>query len=162
MDRKRETLAARGLFTALCLLFAAALATAQTIVSSFDGDMGPGLAACESGVTHCDRPEMNAAVNGKQVVQVTWQNVRIYDYSGHLLQSTPMATFIRKAGLNPVSSNPRVPNPPTTPGPYEPSIVYNEFINRWLITVTGESGSLLVSASSDPMGPWGGVNPTCL
>src|SRR5438132_6392359 len=106
-------------------MFLAGMASAQTIVQSFDGDSGPGLAACESGVTHCDRPEMNVGTNGKQVVQVTWQNIRFYDTSGHLLQSTPMATFIRKAGLNPVSSNPRIPNPPVTPGPYEPHIVYD-------------------------------------
>ena len=45
---------------------------------------------------------MDVAANGKQVVQVTWQNVRIYDYNGRLLHSTPMATLIRNAGLNPV------------------------------------------------------------
>ena len=102
------------------------------------------------------------ATNGKQVVQVTWQNVRIYDNTGRLLQSTPMTTFIRNAGLNPVRSNPRNPNPPTTPGPYEPHVVYDEFINRWIVTVTGQSDSLLVSASSDVMGSWGGVYLSCL
>src|SRR5262249_1869637 len=107
-------------FIGLCLLFPAAAATAQTIVQSFDGDKGPGLAACESGITHCDRPEMNIGVNGKQVVQVTWQNVRIYDYQGHLLESTPMSTFIRKAGLDPTPPErpgQANPNPANTPGP---------------------------------------------
>src|SRR5438045_2235526 len=105
---------------AVCLLFPAGIATAQTIVSSFDGDSGPGLAVCESGVTHCDRPEMNIGVNGKQLVQVTWQNVRIYDYQGRLLKSTPMPEFIRKAGLDPIP--PTRPNQPpsNTRGPFEP------------------------------------------
>ena len=138
------------------------MAHGQTILQSFDGDSGPGLAACESGVTHCDRPEMDAGTNGKQVVQVTWQNLRVYDTTGHLIRSTPMAEFVRKAGLNPVSSNPRIPNPPITPGPYEPHIVYDEFIDRWIVTVTGQSDSLLVSATSDVLGAWGGVYPSCL
>src|SRR5438445_13093595 len=120
MSRKRQILTGRLSLSALCLLLLAGPATAQPIVRSFDGDSGPGLAACQSGVTHCDRPEMDVAVNGKQVVQVTWQNVRIYDYSGHLLQSTPMPTFIRNAGLNPI--------PPKEQGPFEPRVVYNEFI----------------------------------
>jgi len=162
MHRERQSLTGRALLFAVCLLFPVKVAKAQTIVHSFDGDSGPGLATCESGVTHCDRPEMNVAVNATQVVQVTWQNVQIYDKSGHRLQSTSMATFVRKAGLNPVSSNPRVPNPPTTPGPYEPHIIYDEFIDRWIITITGQSDSLLVSASSDAMGSWGGVYPSCL
>src|SRR5579872_4547555 len=128
VNRKSKFLGRRRMAVALCLFFSAGLAAARTIVQSFDGDSGPGLAACQSGLTHCDRPEMNVGTNGKQVVQVTWQNVRVYDTSGRLLESTPMATFVRKAGINPVSSNPRIPNPPTTPGPYEPSIVYDEFI----------------------------------
>src|ERR1035437_10264066 len=101
MNRKVQSLTLRLLSLVPCLLFPAGVATAQTIVRSFDGDSGPGLAVCESGVTHCGLPEMAVAANGKQVVQVTWQNVRVYDYSGHLLASTPMPAFIRKAGLDP-------------------------------------------------------------
>ena len=107
MNRKRQILTGRTLVSAVCQLVLAGSATAQTIVRSFDGDSGPGLAACESGITHCDRPEMDVAVNGKQVVQVTWQNVRVYDYSGRLLQSTEMPAFVRNAGLD--------PTPPTRP-----------------------------------------------
>jgi hypothetical protein len=33
--------------SAICLLVFAGAATGQTIVRSFDGDSGPGLAACE-------------------------------------------------------------------------------------------------------------------
>lgn len=154
MSRKSQALTERALLTAWCLLLPVGVATAQTIVRSFDGDSGPGLAACQAGVTHCDRPEMDVAANGKQIVQVTWQNVRIYDYSGHLLQSMPMSTLIRNAGLNPI--------PPEAQGPYEPHVVYNEFINRWIITVTGLNDCLLVSASSDAADSWGGVYLSCL
>jgi hypothetical protein len=162
MFRNCQFLTRRVLPIALCLLFLAGVASAQTIVHSFNGDSGPGLAVCESGVTHCDRPEMDMATNGKQVVQVTWQNVRIYNTRGHLLQSTPMTAFIRNAGLNPVSLDTRIQSSPVTSGPYEPHILYNEFINRWIVTVTGQSDSLLVSTSSDARGPWGGVYPSCL
>jgi hypothetical protein len=161
MNCNSQFLTLRGLPIALCLLFLAAVASAQTVVRSFDGDKGPGLATCESGVTHCDRPEMDVATNGKLVVQVTWQNVRVYKTNGRLLRSIPMTTFIRNAGLNPVSFIPHMQNSTTPPGPYEPHIVYDEFINRWIITVTGQNDSLLVSASPDPMGSWGGVYPSC-
>ena len=162
MSPRKGNLALRGLLTAFCWLFAAASAMAQTIVHSFDGDSGPGIAVCQTGVAHCGFPDMDASVNGTQVVQVTWQNVRIYDYNGHLLRSTPMTTFIRNAGLNPIPSQPRKPAGPSVPGPFEPHVVYDEFINRWIITVTGFSDSVLVSASSDAMGSWGGVNLACL
>jgi len=162
MNRRRKTLTGWALLSAVCLLFPAGVATAQTIVRSFDGDSGPGLAVCESGVTHCGLPEMAAAVNGKQVVQVTWQNVRIYDYSGHLLQSIPMPTFIRKAGLDPLPPGPPNKRPSPTRGPFEPHIVYDEFIGRWIITVTCLNDCTLVSASSDATGSWGGVYLSCL
>ena len=146
----------------LCLLLAAAATQAQTIVQSFDGDRGPGLAACEAGHGHCDRPEMDVAVNGKQVVQVTWQNVLIYDYSGHLVRSTPMAEFVRKAGLDPTPPpNPHVKTEPKARGPYEPHVVYNEFLQRWIITVTALNDSTLVSTSSDATGAWGGAYVSC-
>src|SRR5713226_7162036 len=118
-----------ALSTTLCLLISAAQSKAQTIVHSFDGDTGPGLAACQTGVTHCGWPDMDAGVDGKQVVQVTWQNFRVYDYSGRLLKSTPMTTFIRNAGLNPIPPPNRKPAGPVAPGPYEPHVVFNEFLN---------------------------------
>jgi hypothetical protein len=146
----------------LNLLLAAALAHGQTVVQSFDGDLGPGLDACQNGHGHCDRPEMDVAVNGKQVVQVTWQNLRIYDYSGRLVRSTPMAEFIRRAGLNPTPpTNPNAKNPPAASGPYEPHVVYNEFIERWIVTVTGLNDSTIVSTSSDATGSWGGAYISC-
>src|SRR5438874_2421194 len=140
----------RILLSSACLLLGVGEGRGQTIVRSFDGDRGPGLAACEAGNSHCGRqPEMNAAANGTRVVQVTWQNVRTYDYSGKLLDSTSLSTFIRKAGLDPM--------PKAGKGPFEPHVVFNEFIGRWLITSSCSNDCLLVSASADPLGPWGGV-----
>src|SRR5712691_11202627 len=160
MNQSKEMPTAGLLTLAVCLL-CPVRAAAQTIVQSFDGDSGPGLAACQSGVTHCDRPEMDVAVNGKQVAQVTWQSVRIYDYNGRLLASTPMTEFVRRAGLDPIP--PPAENQPPSParGPFEPHIIYDEFISRWIITITGLNDSLLVSASSDAMGGWGGTYVSC-
>ncbi len=135
---------------------------APPLVHSFEGDKGPGLAVCETGVTHCGLPEMGVAVNGKVAVEVTWQNVRVYDYNGKLLQSTPMMTFIRNTGLNPIPTEHRKPSGPSAPGPFELHVVYDEFISRWIVTVTGQNDSMIVSASSDPAGKWGGVYPSCL
>src|SRR5579883_3454074 len=77
MNRKSEVVMRLAEF-AVCVLLAGPTA-AQTVVHSFEGDHGPGRAVCETGVTHCGFPDMNAGVNGKQVVQVTWQNVTVYD-----------------------------------------------------------------------------------
>src|SRR5579871_4132885 len=119
MDRKQQHLTAGMLVAIACLLLAGAPAAAQTVVHSFDGDHGPGRAVCETGVTHCGFPDMNAAVNGKQVVQVTWQNVSVYDYSGRMLKSVPLKTFISDAGLNPIPKQHRKPAGPYAPGPFE-------------------------------------------
>src|SRR5262245_4208050 len=138
-----------------CLLLLAGEVRGQTILRSFDGDSGPGLAACEAGDNHCGRqPEMNAAANGSRVVQVTWQNVTTYDYDGKLLNSISLSDFIRKAGMDPM--------PKAGKGPFEPHVVFNEFIGRWVITSSCGHDCLLVSTSEDPMGSWGGVHLSCL
>lgn len=81
---------------AVCMLCPAVSANSQTIVRSFDGDTGPGAAACDAGRTHCGWPDMNVGVNGQQVVQVTWQNVRVYDYDGKLLRSREIPSLTRR------------------------------------------------------------------
>ena len=64
MSRKFQVLTGGLLIAACCLPIPAEGATAQTIVRSFDGDRGPGLAACEAGITHCGLPKMDVTVNG--------------------------------------------------------------------------------------------------
>jgi hypothetical protein len=64
------------------------------IVHSFDGDNG--VAATGRG-----KPELNVAANGTQVMQTTWQNVNVYDYTGTLLQSTTLPALVTSAGLDP-------------------------------------------------------------
>jgi hypothetical protein len=140
---------------ALCLMLPAGTAAAQTVLRSFEGDAGPGIEACQAGGNHCGRqPEMNAAGNGTRVVQVTWQSVRVHDYDGKLLRTTPFRAFVRAAGLD--------PEPGGGKGPFEPHVVFNEFIQRWIITSSCKDDCFIVSSSPDPMGPWKGVNVTCL
>src|ERR1051326_4011762 len=92
----------------------------QTIVRSFDGDKGVAFSDCQPDKTRCGRqPESNVAANGSVVVQVTWQNLRVYDYSGKLLRSTPMSEFVKKAGLD--------SEPKAGKGPFEPHVIYDEF-----------------------------------
>ncbi len=118
------------------------------VAISFDGDHGPGLAVCQSASppAHCGLPEMNVAANGTQVVQITWQHVSVYDYAGTLLSATPLPALITSAGLSASAQN-----------VIEPHVVYDEFINRWIITATCAQDCLLVSASSDATGTWGGA-----
>jgi len=74
---------------------------------------------------------MDVAVNGKQVVQVTRQNVLVFDYSGKLLRSTSMIDFVRNAGLEPMVAAPK--QPARAAGDrFEPHVVYDEFIGRWI------------------------------
>jgi hypothetical protein len=159
---KKQVRIVWSLVVPVCLGFSEATATAQPFVRSFEGDRGPGLAVCQTGVSHCGFPDMDAAVNGKQVVQVTWQNVRVYGYDGDLLQSTPLTKFMGDAGLNPIPAERRNPAGPSVPGPIEPHVVYDEFIDRWIVTATGASDSFLVSTTPDAMGSWRGVNLACL
>src|SRR5690349_23336381 len=113
-------------------------ANAQTVVRSFDGDTGVELSACDETKSHCKRyPEADVAVNGKYVVQVTRQNVLVYDYSGKLLRSTPLAEFIKNTGVEPHPKS-----------PVQPHIVFNEFIDRWMFSASCKNDCLLVSESS--------------
>jgi len=146
---------------AMFLFVSPAWVGAQTI-RSFDGDKGLDLKDCNLETNRCRRqPEMDVAVNGKQVVQVTRQNVLVFDYSGKLLRSTSMIDFVRNAGLEPMSPPPKQPSQGGR-GPFEPHVVYDEFIGRWIVTITCLNDCLMVSATSDPMGPWGGVYLSCL
>ncbi|HEY3382670.1 MAG TPA: hypothetical protein VGK32_12925 [Vicinamibacterales bacterium] len=155
MGPKRENVTRLALLFAWCLLLPVGAASAQTVVRSFDGDKGLPLDACKANDSWCGRqPELNVAANGKQVVQVTRQNVRTYDYTGKLLQSTPLAILIRNAGLNPMTNGGK--------GPFEPHVVFDEFIGRWLISASCANDCLLVSASADSLGKWGGIYPSCL
>lgn len=143
-----------ALLVAFCVLLPKH-GTGQTIVHSFDGDKGVEFSECKPETTRCGRqPESNVAANGKVVVQVTWQSVHVYDYSGKLLHSSPFSDFVKNAGLN--------PDPPRGKGPFEPHVIYDEFLQRWIITVTCLNDCVLVSASSDPMGTWKGVYLSCL
>jgi hypothetical protein len=132
-----------------------ATAMAQPVVRSFEGESGPGIEACQAGGNHCGRqPEMNAAADGAHVVQVTWKSVRVHDYDGKLRQTTPFDAFVRAAGLDPAARGGK--------GPFEPHVVFNEFIQRWIITSTCKDDCFIVSATPDPLGPWKGVNVSCL
>src|SRR5258706_1183535 len=160
MHRKKpfHTMLLSGMF----LFLVTDRATAQTITRSFDGDSGPGAAVCEQRKTHCGFPDMDAGVNGKQVVQVTWQNFGVYDLNGKLIKSIPLDTFIRNAGLDPIPTDRKNPPVASKKGAFEGHVVYNEFLDRWIVSATGSSDSLLVSASADALGSWGGVNLSCL
>jgi hypothetical protein len=144
------------------VMVGSSVALGQAAIVSFDGDKGPGQAVCDTGVMHCPIADMDAGANGKVVVQADWQNFRAYDYSGKLLESTPMVEFIRKAGLDPIPPDHGRATGPVVRGPIEPHVVFDEFIQRWIVTVTGASDSLIVSATADPRGAWHGVNLACL
>jgi hypothetical protein len=116
-----------------------------TVTIQFDGNVGPGMAGCPGSPPKCRQiPELNVAANGTQVAQVTWTDLNVYDYSGTLLSTTPLSTFITNAGLSPGF-------------PFEPHILYDEFIGRWLITTTCLYDCFLVSSSSDATGNWQGI-----
>ena len=80
--------------------------------------------------------------------QVTWQNFNVYDYTGKLLSSVPLANLITNAGLNPKS---------TQGFPFEPHVLYDEFIGRWLLTSTCLYDCFLVSSTSDATGTWSSI-----
>ena len=97
---------------------------------------------------------MNVAANGRQVVQITRQSVLIFDCNGRLLRSTPLPEFVRSSGLDPMTRR--------GTGPIEPHIVFDEFVDLWIVTLTCRNDCLLASESPDPAGKWGGVYLSCL
>jgi hypothetical protein len=105
----------------------------------FDGDTGSG-----NPPTYKDHPDMAVAASGTQVVETTGQNINIYGYSGNVLSSTSIPTFITNAtGSVGVVNDPR--------------LVYDPFISRWLFVCSCSANYLIVSASSDATGSWKGV-----
>jgi hypothetical protein len=120
-----------------------------SVVRQFDGDTGPGLAACQATGGHCDRPDFNMASDGTHVVQVTWQHVNVYDYSGQLTSSMTLSQLITSVGLVPTTAN--------GAPPYEAHVVFDEHVGRWIITASCRYDCVLVSATSDPAGAWGGI-----
>jgi hypothetical protein len=105
-----------------------------SILHSFDGDFG-------AGATGRGKPEMNVAANGSQVAQVTSQNFVVFDYTGKTLATTSMTALVTSAGLNPMGVNIKQP--------FEPHVVFDEFIQRWVISVTCLYDCVLVSDGPD-------------
>jgi hypothetical protein len=105
----------------------------------FDGDAGTG-----NPPTYKDHPDMAVGASGTQIVETTGQDINVYSYSGSLLKSTSISTFINTAtGSVGVVNDPR--------------LVYDPFIARWLFVCSCSANYLIVSASSDAMGAWKGV-----
>jgi hypothetical protein len=122
--------------------FTADAGTGISVLHSFDGDQG-------IGPTGAGKPMMNVAANGTQVAQVTGHNLNVYDYAGGTISSNTLAAVITSAGLNPIpSGNVR---------PYEPHIVFDEFIDRWIVVASCRYDCVLVSDGSDLSSPhWAG------
>ena len=106
-----------------------------TVLHAFDGESGTVAA-------YRGKPEMNVAANGSQVAQITNPSLDVYDYSGTMLKTTSLATLVTAAGLNPTTS-------PGGKPPYEPHILYDPFIQRWIISVSCSLDCVLVSSGSD-------------
>jgi hypothetical protein len=68
------------------------------------------------------------------------------------LRSTPLPEFVRSAGLDPITRR--------GTGPIEPHVVFDEFLGRWIVTLTCRNDG--VSDSPDPAGKWGAVYLSCL
>ncbi len=110
--------------------------TAYSILNSFDGETGD--------VNDLrGKPEMNVASNGTQVGQVTSKAFTVYSTSGTLLATTTLSALVTGAGLNPTTSG-------GTP-PYEAHVIFNPFIQRWIISVSCSLDCVLVSSGADAM-----------
>ncbi len=109
---------------------------ALTILHAFDGDHA-------TAATGRGKPEMNVASNGTLVGQVSSQGLNVYDYTGHLQQTTTLTALVTGAGLVAAGGSPT---------PYEPHVVFDEFIQRWVITATCKLDCVLVSDGANPVG----------
>ena len=116
------------------------------VTRSFDGDRGDAGAGCggSPGCQYKDHPDMGIDANGTQVVEVTGQNVMVFDYSGAVLAKTSLAAFITNAGLTAGTLN-------------DPRVSFDPFISRWIVVCSCSADYLMVSATSDATGSWKGV-----
>jgi hypothetical protein len=108
-------------------------------MAQFDGDTGKG-----NPPLYRDHPDMAIGANGTQVVETTGQNLNVYSYSGTVIGSMSISTFISNAGGTVGMVN-------------DPRLVYDPFISRWLFVCSCSANYLIVSASSDAMGAWKAV-----
>jgi hypothetical protein len=131
-------------FTFLILVLAISLAChGQTVVHSFDGDVGAGTSS------NPDHPNPYADSNGTYVVSVTWQNFLISNYSGTPISTTGILTFLSNAGFT-----------CTYPAATEVRVIYDRFISRWIVVTNcdGPKDLFIVSSGSDPTtSTWKGV-----
>lgn len=112
---------------------------AQTVLTQFDGDACTGGSLC-----YRDHPDPSLAANGYQYVEVTGKGVNVYDYSGTLLKSTAMGSFITNAGLRAGQI-------------HDPRVIYDSFINRFIVVCSCMTDMIIVSQSSDGTGVFKGV-----
>ncbi len=120
------------------------------MIVQFDGEAGGGIAACPGTPPKCRQiPELNVASNGTQVAQITWSSFNVYDTTGKPLSSTALPAFVTAAGVSPTNA--------ASGFPYEPHVLYNELIGRWMVTTTCKYDCFLVSATSDATGAWQGI-----
>lgn len=108
-------------------------------IIQFDGDTGAG-----NPPAYKDHPDMAVAANGTQVVETSGQNINVYNYSGTLVKSTPISSFIANAVGTVGTVN-------------DPRMVYDPFISRWLFVCSCAANYLIVSADTDATSTWKGV-----
>jgi hypothetical protein len=109
-----------------------------SVLVQFDGDTGTGSP------TYKDHPDMAVAVSATQVLEVTGQDVNVYDHSGAMLKSTSMNRFITNAGLAVGAVN-------------DPRVVYDNFVDRFIVVCSCSADYVMVSGSGDATGSWSGA-----
>lgn len=132
-----------GKLAVLVYIFCA-FSFAQVINHSFDGETG--TVSSPGTPTNVDHPDMSMAASGTQVVTVDRQAFNVFSYTGTLLQTSTMANFITAAGL---TSNAGTP---------DPRVVYDSYINRFIVVCSCGTDHFIVSGSSDATGTWKGVD----
>jgi hypothetical protein len=118
-------------------------ASSLSVAVSFEGDYGLPGPLCDGGCAYRNHPDMSVAANGVQVVEVTGQNVTVFDYSGSILHQTPFASFMSKMNLTVGKIN-------------DPRLTYDPFISKWIIGCSCSNDYLMVSNTSDATGSWTG------
>ncbi|HEY1960704.1 MAG TPA: hypothetical protein VGH28_34065 [Polyangiaceae bacterium] len=115
-----------------------------SIVTSFEGDVDEPGAGCNGACAYRNHPDMGIAVNGTQVVEVSGQNLSVFDYSGKVLKQTAFGTFMTSMGLS-VSTI------------ADPRMTYDPFISKWIVVCSCSNDYVMVSDTSDATGGWTGL-----
>ncbi len=121
----------------LVIFFLLSLASAQTVVTQFEGDSGTG-GSSSTAPTYKDHPDATIAEGNNYILEVTGQDVNVYTTAGATTSSTDFVTWYTAAGVTCTTRT-------------DPRVSYDTFISRFIVVESCSTGGdyIIVSSSNN-------------